>query len=81
MNFSMMYRCVALAAALFTALLQSSCTLAPTALGIMKLLLIKNDAPIGPPVWQLEPEIPQPPAPTLPDLSAADPHKTVADAR
>lgn len=77
----MMYRCVALAAALFTALLQTSCTLAPTALGIMKLLLIKNDAQLGPPVWQMEPEIPQTPTPTLPDLSTADPRATVADAR
>lgn len=77
----MMCRCVALAAALFAALLQTSCTLAPTALGIMKLLLIQNDTRPAPPLWRVEPEIPQPSSPTLPDLSKADPRKTVADAR
>jgi hypothetical protein len=77
----MMYRCLALAAALLAALLQTGCTFAPTALGIMKLLLIQNDTRPAPPVWHREPEIPQTPPPTLPDLTTADPHKTVADAR
>jgi hypothetical protein len=77
----MMYRRLALVAVLLAALLQTSCTLAPTLLGVAKLLLIKNDAQIGPPVWQMETEIPRTPTPTLPDLSTADPHKTVADAR
>lgn len=44
-------------------------------------LLVKNDAKLGPPVWQMESEIPQISTPTLPDLSAADPHATVAAAR
>lgn len=76
----MMHRCLALAALLWVALLQTGCTLAPTALGIMTLL-VKNDAKLGPPVWQMEQEVPQTPAPTLPDLSTADPHATVAAAR
>jgi len=77
----MMYRCLALAAVLLTALLQIGCTLAPTLLGIARLL-VKNDATTPTrPVWQMEPAIPQTPTPTLPDLSAADPRATVAAAR
>jgi hypothetical protein len=77
----MMCRWIALAAVLFTALLQTGCTLAPTALGIARLL-VRNDAavPAGP-VWQMEPAIPETPAPALPDLRAADPRATVASAR
>ena len=77
---SVMYPRLALAVVLLMALLQTSCTLAPTALGIMSLL-VKNEAAPVRPVWQMEPVIPQTPAPTLPDLGAADPRATVAAAR
>lgn len=77
----MMYRCLALTAVLLTALLQTGCTLAPTLLGIARLLVKNDTAAPTRPVWQMEPEIPQTPAPTLPDLGAADPRSTVAAAR
>lgn len=77
----MMYRCVVLAAALLMALLQTGCTLAPSILGVARLLVKNGDPAPSKPVWQMEPEIPSKPAPALPDLSAPDPHKTIAAAR
>ena len=76
----MMYRYLALTAVLLAALLQTGCILAPTILGSF-MLFGKNDAVPPKPLWQMEPPIPQTPAPSLPDLNAADPRATVAAAR
>jgi hypothetical protein len=63
------------------ALLQTGCTLAPSILGVARLLVKNGDSATPKPVWQMEPEIPSKSSPALPDLSAPDPHKTIAAAR
>jgi hypothetical protein len=76
----MMYRCLALATVLVVALLQTGCVLAPSILGSF-MLFAKNDAAPPKPLWQVELSTPQTPAPSLPNLNAADPRATVAAAR
>jgi hypothetical protein len=76
-----MFRCIALAALLMMALLQTSCTV--TGLDILQWILLKNDATPPKPLWKEEPVmVGQASAPDrLPDLQKADPKSLVAAAR
>ena len=65
---------------LVAAFLLTSCTFAPTALGILSLLVDNKAAPPKQ-VWTFEPSIPDSPAPALPDLSATAQHAAVAPMR
>jgi hypothetical protein len=76
----MMYRCLALAAVVVMALLQTGCILAPSILGTYMLFAENNNTP-SQPVWQMEPPVKPTSEPSLPNLSTADPHATVAAAR
>lgn len=76
----MVIRSIGLVVVLVAAFVLTSCTFAPTGLGILSLLA---DNKASPPkqVWTFEPSTPDSSASALPDLSATVQHAAVAPAR
>jgi hypothetical protein len=65
--------------ALTGALVMNGCTIAPTALGIMSLL-VDNNTPSAP-VWKITPPVASPTPLSLPDLNAAPQRAALDDRR